>query len=249
MSQLFHDDENTSTLSTQWARILEQPSRFAPIFFGLSLAVLGLATVMAWALIATSRFQGATDRLVFPPAFGVSTLLLVLGSWHLEAACRWVRIERQAWFRRNLVRALVCGIAFVSTQTYGLWCFLAQREIASLMGVRGGAFAFVVMHGVHFVVALLFVVFVLLRAIANRYDHEYSWGVVFCAWFWHALGILWFIIMGALWLASSLLHNEPNEWAASEVRVRAIASIIPQRSDRSGSTITPIADRIARTNR
>lgn len=195
------------------SRYLESPSNLALVFFALSLLVLGFSGAVTWALISTSQFVGAADRLVFPPAFILSTVCLGFGSWHLEAACRWVRIERQRQFRQNLLRALAYGLAFVSTQSYGLWCFLAQREIASLIGVRGGAFAFVVMHGVHFVVALLFVLFVLLRALANRYDHEYSWGVVFCAWFWHALGVLWLIILGALLLASTMLHNEPNEWA------------------------------------
>ena len=63
------------------------------------------------------------------------------------------------------------------------------------------AFAFALLHGVHFIVALLFVVFVFLRAFADRYDHEYSWGVTFCAWFWHALGIAWLAIMTAFLIA------------------------------------------------
>jgi len=212
-----HDDVNTAS-AFEWSRYLEQPSRLARVFFVASCGVLGIAVLIAWVLVETSRFVGTSDRLVFPPAFIVSTVFLALGSWHLESACSWVRVERQDRFRRHLLRALIYGTAFVSTQTYGLWCFLAQQQIASLIGVRGGAFSFVVMHGVHFVVALLFVVFVLLRAIANRYDHEYSWGVVFCAWFWHALGILWLIIMGALLLASTILHNEQDEWSrASQV--------------------------------
>lgn len=216
------DNDLGVTEGFSWSRYLEQPSRLALAFFVLSCAVLGIAVLIAWALVTTSAFIGASDRLVFPPAFLVSTVFLALGSWHLEGACRTVRLERQVPFRQHLLRALVYGIAFVSTQTYGLWCFLAQQQIASLIGVRGGAFAFVVMHGVHFVVALLFVVFVLLRAIANRYDHEYSWGVVFCAWFWHALGVLWLIIMGALLLASTLLHNESDDWATALISAATI---------------------------
>ncbi len=220
-----HHDELGVTTGFEWSRYLEKPSQLARVFFFVSCGVLGAAIFIAWALVATSDFSGKSDRLVFPPAFIVSTVFLAFGSWHLECACRQVRIERQDPFRQHLLRALIYGIAFVSTQTYGLWCFMAQQAIASLIGVRGGAFAFVVMHGVHFVVALLFVVFVLLRAIANRYDHEYSWGVVFCTWFWHALGILWLIIMGALLLASTLLHNEQDEWSTARIEMGAARNI------------------------
>jgi heme/copper-type cytochrome/quinol oxidase subunit 3 len=58
------------------------------------------------------------------------------------------------------------------------------------------------MHGVHFIVALLFVAFVFLQGLANRYDHEYSWGVTFCAWFWHALGIIWLVIVAGFVIAA-----------------------------------------------
>jgi hypothetical protein len=36
---------------------------------------------------------------------------------------------------------------------------------------------------------------VTLGALADRYDHEYFWGVSLCAWFWHALGIVWVCIL------------------------------------------------------
>jgi len=101
---------------------------------------------------------------------------------------------------------VIFGTTFVAIQTYAMWCLLiAQRSSADVTGLRNGAFAFVAMHGLHFVVALLFVAFVLLRALADRYDHEYSWGVTFCAWFWHTLGIVWLMIMSAFLVGSTVL--------------------------------------------
>ncbi|MFO1093983.1 MAG: hypothetical protein U0992_11835 [Planctomycetaceae bacterium] len=40
------------------------------------------------------------------------------------------------------------------------------------------------------------------RAHAERYDHEYYWGVSVCAWFWHALGIAWLFVLLCLALAA-----------------------------------------------
>ncbi len=51
------------------------------------------------------------------------------------------------------------------------------------------------LHGVHFVIALLFVAWITVNAFADRYDHEYFGSVTFCAWFWHALGIVWMAIL------------------------------------------------------
>ena len=131
----------------------------------------------------------------------MSTALLAGGSLLLHRASRLVRFERQLEFRRSLAWALALGTAFVAAQTYGLWCLIAQHEAAKSVGLKDGAFAFVLLHGVHFVVALLFVAFIYLRALADKYDHEYSWGVTFCAWFWHALGIAWLAIMVAFLIA------------------------------------------------
>jgi heme/copper-type cytochrome/quinol oxidase subunit 3 len=36
---------------------------------------------------------------------------------------------------------------------------------------------------------------VTLSAFADRYDHEYCWGVSFAAWCWHVLGVVWLAIL------------------------------------------------------
>lgn len=180
---------------------LQRPSNLALVFFGLSCALLGVSFAAAWGMIESFSFRPAENRILFPVAFVMSTLLLAGGSFLLHRASRLVRFEKQPEFRRSLAWSLVLGTGFVAAQTYGLWCLIAQHESAKSVGLKDGAFAFVLLHGVHFVVALLFVAFVFLRALADKYDHEYSWGVTFCAWFWHALGIAWLAIMVAFLIA------------------------------------------------
>lgn len=187
------------------ARYLRRPSNLALCFFSLSSLLLMVAGSVAWLLVRWLGFSTDSHRLLFPPSFALSTLLLAIGSFTLHRASQLVRVERQLLFRRNLLTALATGTVFVAVQTYGMWCLLAQREGAIAVGLKQGAFAFVLMHGVHFIVALLFVTFVVLRALADRYDHECSWGVTFCAWFWHALGIVWMAIMGGFLVASTVV--------------------------------------------
>lgn len=190
-------------------RFLQSSSNLALCFFFLSVIVLAASGFGTWALVSASRFEPTVTDFMFPPAFAVSTMLLAAGSWTLHRANSFVRIERQIAFRRNLWSALAAGTMFVSVQSYGLWCLLSQKQAAATLGLHDGAFAFTLMHGVHFLVALLFVVFVLLRALADRYDHEYFWGVTFCTWFWHALGIAWLVIMAAFLVAGSAVVPRP----------------------------------------
>lgn len=191
-------------------RFLDRPSNLALSFFLVSVIVLSSAWAGAALLISTSHFHPRIDRLTLPPAFLVSTLLMVLGSGLLHHSCALVRREKQREFLRSLVAALLIGTAFVAVQSYGLWCLVTSHQAsAERNGLRNSAFAFAILHGVHFVIALLFVVFVSLRALAGRYDHECSWGVVFCAWFWHVLGILWLVILGAFAIAAAFLAMPP----------------------------------------
>ena len=187
--------------------MLSSSHRFAICFFLAAASILSITTVTTLRLMDASREIWGPQPPILIPAFLLSTVLLVCGSWQLERACWLVRFEKQEPFRWALLRSLLIGVAFVIAQMFALWCLLAQVSRAHEFGLRSGALAFVVMHGVHFFVALLFVVFVLLRALADRYDHEYSWGVVFCAWFWHALGVAWVMIAGAFVLALSTVPD------------------------------------------
>jgi cytochrome c oxidase subunit 3 len=187
----------------QWNRFLQSPSRLALCFFALSLVAVGIATLAFWVLVDNTNFQPANDKLVIPPAFYFSSVTLLLGSWTLMRAEHFVKLEKQIPFRRNLTYAVLVGTVFVSVQSYGLWCLLeAQKVSPATSDLKDAVFVFALMHGLHFVVALMFVLFVWLRAIADRYDHEYSWGVTVCTWLWHALGVIWIVIMGAFAVAS-----------------------------------------------
>ena len=181
---------------------LQRRSNLALCFFLVSTTTLSVSMGGAWLMIRASSFASPQSQFMFPPAFAVSTVLLVLGSALLQTASYHVRCERQRLFRRRMLQSLGVGIAFVIFQTQGLACLLSQKKAAQETGLGDGAFAFALMHGVHFIVALFFVVFVFLQGLAGRYDHEYSRGVTFCAWFWHALGIVWLAIVAGFVIAA-----------------------------------------------
>lgn len=178
-------------------------SRAALRFFATASGVVLLSASIAatlFALFGTPTGPG----VLFPPAFVASTLLLFSGSVALTKAVRYVRIERQLMFRRWLVAGLVLGALFVGVQTYALACLMPQDRTAQAAstGVTAFVLALASLHAMHFIVATLFLSLVTVRSFADRYDHEYYWGVSVCSWFWHALGIVWVAILAVFAIAA-----------------------------------------------
>lgn len=178
-------------------------SEFAIRFGVVSVLLLALAGSLAVLLLRC--FPPAPDQAPnhFPVAFAVSTLFLLLGSVVLSRARGYVRRERQRLFRRNLRLALAAGTLFVSMQAYTLTCLIRQQP-AEEAPIGAGAFVAVIaaLHAMHFVVAMLFLVYITVQAHEDRYDHEYFWGVTVCTWFWHVLGIIWAMVLVVILIAT-----------------------------------------------
>lgn len=170
-------------------------------FFALSLGLLIAAALVA--RFGIRWLDGESHgRSIMPLPFWLSTAFLFAGSVTLQRAAWLVRIQQIELFRRWLMLSLTAGTLFVGLQSCGLWRLIQNQTPAGQAipsSAETGANAFVVMvaglHGVHFVIALLFVAWITVNAFADRYDHEYFGSVTFCAWFWHALGIVWLAIL------------------------------------------------------
>ena len=180
----------------------EPRSAYALQFFLLATTLL--ATSIGLSLVLISRFpaESPAQQNQFSWAFAVSTGLLLSGSVCLDRAVRAVRRERQRPFRKWLRLGLVAGVLFVAVQTYALTILIRAQPAAE---AETGAVAFVAvfaaLHGMHFVIALLFLSHITVQALADRYDHEYYWGVTICAWFWHALAVVWLAILFVMLIA------------------------------------------------
>jgi|SRR5579871_3152421 len=174
----------------------QSESEFAVRYFCVVAALFGVAGLLALGLIHYVSYVGTPDRPTMPPAFWLTTAALLVGSVALHRALRAVRTERQVPFRRALLVALGMGTLFAGVQIYGLWCLLKNfSEPEAALGAGAFIFVLAALHGMHFTVALLFLAYVTLHALAGRYDHEYFWGVTVCTFFWHALSWLWLCIL------------------------------------------------------
>ena len=180
-------------------------SRLALRFIFVSVAVYTAAGGLALALIRCVPSAVVPGQVVFPPVFWFTSVLLALNSGFLQQAVHCVRRERQKPFRRSLICALVAGTLFVGVQSYGLKC-LMENQVADETQTGANAFITIMatLHAMHLSLALLFLIWVTLNALADRYDHEYYWGVRVCAWFWHGLGIVWICILMVFAIATEM---------------------------------------------
>lgn len=172
-------------------------SRTAVRFFLVALAVFGAAAAVTFGLARLLGRPPSRTEFRFPPAFGLSTLLLGVGSLALIRAVHAVRRERQRSFRSCLLLALAAGTLFMGVQAYGLWTLLPAQRVAADASLAATPYVmmFASVHALHVSVAVLFLAFVTTRAYADRYDHEYYWGVSVCAYFWHLLGLAWLFVL------------------------------------------------------
>jgi len=174
-----------------------EPSTFARRFFWLTLSVFVVGYAVARGLVLSTAGRPPVAWGHFPPAFCISSALLLAGSLALHQALLAVRVEKPRRFRRALGAALGAGTLFVGIQSFGLWCLVQQqRSEDASTGVNAFVVMLAALHGLHFTVALMFLSYVTIKGFAARYDHEYFWGVQICAWFWHALGLIWLAILG-----------------------------------------------------
>lgn len=184
----------------QYAR---EPSTFARRFFWLTLILFGIGFGIARLLVICTDRNLARSWGQLPPAFGISTFLLLIGSLYLHRALGAVKAEKAALFRRSLVQGMSAGTLFVGIQIYGLWCLIQrQRPEDASTGANAFVVCLAALHGLHFTVALMFLCYVSVKGFAARYDHEYYWGVQVCTWFWHILGIAWLAIMAVMAIAA-----------------------------------------------
>jgi len=131
--------------------------------------------------------------MVFHPAFAVSSALLVLGSYSLSKSLVAVKQERQSEFRRWLMGGLWAGGLFTAVQCYALWAIspFERNATATSLGVRPFILLLCTLHALHFLVAIMSLSYVTVQACADKYDHEYHWGVTVCSCLWHFLGVVW----------------------------------------------------------
>ncbi len=167
----------------------------------LGATVFVVAVAAVFERLATTFF-GTLSRSDLAAAFLISTALLVAVSLGLAKAEGFAKRERQAKLRRALLASLAAALAFLVVQALAL-TGLVHEITPTNSATEPTAFVFVAvaLHALHVAAAVLWLVHVTLHGFAGRYDHESRFGLTVCAWCWHALGVVWAVILVASFVA------------------------------------------------
>lgn len=163
----------------------------------IAATALVLVAVLFVGLSAAAIF-GVPDRRELPGIFLLSTALLVVVSVGLAKSERLAKRERQVKLRRALLVCLAAALAFLVVQALALDGLVGEIEPKdSAMGPTAFVFVAVALHALHATAAVLWLIYITLRGFAGRYDHESRLGLILCAWCWHAMGVVWVVILAA----------------------------------------------------
>jgi cytochrome c oxidase subunit 3 len=175
------------------AKMTSRPSRFMLGWVGATAAIAALA---GSAELLTVAIVGTPGRRTLPIAFLFSTLLLASVSGGLAKAEHFARREKQAKLRRVLIASLAAALVFLVVQSLALMG-LVDEITPQEAALEPTAFVFVAvaLHALHVAAAVLWLIYVTLRGFAGKYDHECRLGLTLCAWCWHALGVVWVVIL------------------------------------------------------
>lgn len=168
-------------------------------WFMASLAMFFMASLLTYIIIRTQSFQPIQRDyvpLTMPQSFWLSTFFLLATSILLERTCWLVRRQKKD-FAQWLIAASVTAILFLIVQTFALM-YLVDQHFQATDGstkVFGMSFVLAFLHALHVVGGLVYISYILVNTLRNRYDHERFWAIKYCAGYWHFLDIVWFAML------------------------------------------------------
>jgi cytochrome c oxidase subunit 3 len=182
-------------------------ARLVFALFIASLAMFFGGCVVFYVTLVAGLKSSADNALVpftyrpldLPGSFWVSTAFLVVTSILLHQASNRVAREKHVSFLLYLHAGLVFALGFLAVQWFGMshllqehYAFMEQQGLTRLYGV---CFSFSLIHALHVLGGVVFIVFVLIQGHRRVYDHERHWAVDHCAWYWHFLDLVWFAML------------------------------------------------------
>ena len=171
--------------------------KLAFYLFLVSLGVFFLASMMAFAIIATASVKPTDLKLNIPFSFWLSTGSLLCTSAALHFAVENVHREQQEAFRRCLFIGLGCAIVFCIVQCFGMTHLINTHAMhgdgqAKLYGI---SFTLAFVHALHVLGGMIFLLVIVRRALEGEYDHEKHYPVDMCATYWHFLDGVWIVML------------------------------------------------------
>jgi cytochrome c oxidase subunit 3 len=178
---------------------------------GTGIGLLSLTFFFGGLILAFAiRIEGQRvwERFAFPSVLWLSTLLLLLSSWTLEAARYALRRALVAVYRGRLAGTASLAALFLSVQGVAA-SELLRQGIGTHGNPQASAFYFFMgVHGAHLAGGLVWLGYLYLRAgtlfrASESELRSHRRAASAAAMYWHFMGALWVVLFAFLrrWLA------------------------------------------------
>jgi heme/copper-type cytochrome/quinol oxidase subunit 3 len=186
---------------------------FEPTVPGLSTRKLGIwlflaSEVMFFTGLIGSyiaiRFGGAewpiVSQVLNVPLVAVNTFILIVSSVTMVKAYAAAENGDQKGLTRFLAATVVLGTIFVSIQAIE-WRVLLNEGTTPSTDLFGATFFTLTgFHGLHVLIGVLVLVFVLYRALRRRYTQANHEGVELMGLYWHFVDVVWIFLFTIIYL-------------------------------------------------
>ncbi len=184
------------------------PAPLATGRLGMKILVLALAMLFAASILGYLAIR--LRATVWPPpgvprlpgALWISTLIIAISSFTMQAAVRAARGDHQRALRLGMLLTTLLGAAFLISQSLN-WFSLVAANLTARTNLYGFTFYMLTgLHAAHVVGGLVPLGVVTTRAWRGRYSARFHPGVEYCAIYWHFLAVVWLVLFAILVLVA-----------------------------------------------
>ncbi len=157
------------------------------------------------ALIGAYVAFRARDAIVVPdtlnmPLSALNTFILIVSSFTVVLALDAIQHDNQSRFVLLMLATLALGGTFVAIQGFE-WKELLFHGITPASELFGTAFFVLTgFHGMHVIVGLLALVFLLLKALRGDFSSERYLGFEVFGLYWHFVDVVWIVLFTLIYL-------------------------------------------------
>ncbi len=130
----------------------------------------------------------------------MNTGVLLLSCYTMFRAMGCLKADRQPAFVRGLAVSAALGTLFLCVQGYE-WVHLVRDGLTLSTGMYGATFYTLIgCHGVHVLVAVLWLGVVVFQARRGKFSPDAHAGVEACSMYWYYVGALWTVLFPLVYL-------------------------------------------------
>ncbi len=164
----------------------------------VSLSVLFAASLVGMLVVRLESSSWHSPGL--PPGLALSTTLLVALGIFVERGHRAIVENRRQSLRSAFGVAIALALLFLVSQALNFRHVALVHAAADAPALYGFSFDLLMgLHALHVVGGLVPLALVARRAARNEYSSSRHEGVRLAVQYWHFLGVVWLILVGALW--------------------------------------------------